>query len=98
MKVGAKKMKQIRTFINTCFNRTFRNECESLRWEDLDLDEGSLSFINTYNNECYKLYMGDFLWHLMKNRKMKINEEWVFPSVKSKTGHIVNISKIPKKK
>ncbi|MFH4180616.1 integrase, partial [Acinetobacter baumannii] len=37
----------------------FRNECESLRWEDLDLDEGSLSFINTYNNERYKLYMGD---------------------------------------
>ncbi|ELW83399.1 TPA: integrase family protein [Acinetobacter nosocomialis] len=75
----------------------FRNECESLRWEDLDLDEGSLSFINTYNNERYKLYMGDFLWHLMKNRKMKINEEWVFPSVKSKTGHIVNISKFRKK-
>lgn len=75
----------------------FRNECECLRWTDLDLDEGSLSFINTYNNERYKLYMGDFLWHLMKKRKMKIREEWVFPSVKSKTGHIVNISKFRKK-
>ncbi|MDS7945055.1 integrase family protein [Acinetobacter sp. V110_1] len=75
----------------------FRNECECLRWEDLDLDEGSLSFINTYNNERYKIYMGDFLWHLMKKRKMKIREEWVFPSVKSKTGHIVNISKFRKK-
>lgn len=75
----------------------FRNECECLRWEDLDLHEGTLSFINTYNNESYKLYMGDFLWLLMKKRKMQMEGEWVFPSAKSKTGHIVNISKFRKK-
>ncbi len=68
-----------------------------MRWEDLDLHQGTLSFINTYNNESYKLYMGDFLWLLMKKRKMQMGGEWVFPSAKSKTGHIVNISKFRKK-
>lgn len=68
-----------------------------MRWEDLDLYEGTLSFINTYNNESYKLYMGDFLWLLMKKRKMQMEGEWVFPSAKSKTGHIVNISKFRKR-
>ncbi|OUC57637.1 Phage integrase, partial [Acinetobacter seifertii] len=43
------------------------------------------------------LYMGDFLWLLMKKRKMQMGGEWVFPSAKSKTGHIVNISKFRKK-
>ncbi|NUF86001.1 integrase, partial [Acinetobacter seifertii] len=55
----------------------FRNECECLRWEDLDLHQGTLYFINTYNNESYKLYMGDFLWLLMKKRKMQMGGEWV---------------------
>jgi hypothetical protein len=41
--------------------------------------------------------MGDFLWLLMKKRKMQMGGEWVFPSAKSKTGHIVNISKFRKK-
>ncbi|MEQ1067373.1 integrase family protein [Acinetobacter sp. XH1741] len=72
----------------------FRTECESLRWENIDLGKGTLSFINTYNNEEYILYMGDFLWSLMKKRRKQIKGEWVFPSMKSETGHIVNISKV----
>lgn len=72
----------------------FRNECESLRWEKIDLSRGTLSFVNTYNNEEYILYMGDFLWSLMKKRRVQIKGEWVFPSMKSESGHIVNISKV----
>ncbi|MDR2249870.1 integrase family protein [Acinetobacter sp.] len=75
----------------------FRNECESLRWENIDLGRGTLSFVNTYNNEEYILYMGDFLWSLMKKRRVQIKGEWVFPSMKSESGHIVNISKVRKR-
>jgi integrase len=75
----------------------FRKECESLRWENIDLAGGTLSFINTYNNEKYILFMGDFLWNLMEKRRVQIKGEWVFPSIKSESGHIVNISKVRKK-
>ncbi|HCQ9734216.1 TPA: integrase family protein, partial [Acinetobacter baumannii] len=61
----------------------FRNECESLHWKNIDLVKGTLSFINPYNNVYYKIYMGNFLWHLMKKRRMQNKGEWVFPSVKS---------------
>lgn len=90
-------MKQIRIFINTYINRAFRNECESLHWKNIDLVKGTLSFINPYNNVYYKIYMGNFLWHLMKKRRMQNKGEWVFPSVKSESGHIINISKFRKK-
>ncbi|HFF4447736.1 TPA: integrase, partial [Acinetobacter baumannii] len=33
----------------------FRNECESLHWKNIDLEEGTLSFINPYNNVYYKI-------------------------------------------
>ncbi|EMS1054994.1 integrase, partial [Acinetobacter baumannii] len=75
----------------------FRNECESLHWKNIDLEEGTLSFINPYNNVYYKIYMGNFLWHLMKKRRIQNKGEWVFPSVKSESGHIINISKFRKK-
>ncbi|WP_042053623.1 integrase family protein [Acinetobacter baumannii] len=75
----------------------FRNECESLHWKNIDLEEGTLSFINPYNNVYYKIYMGNFLWHRMKKRRIQNKGEWVFPSVKSESGHIINISKFRKK-
>lgn len=59
-------------FIDAHTNGVFRTECESLRWENIDLGKGTLSFINTYNNEEYILYMGDFLWSLMKNGENKL--------------------------
>ncbi|MFI7968285.1 integrase, partial [Acinetobacter baumannii] len=61
------------------------------------LEEGTLSFINPYNNVYYKIYMGNFLWYLMKKRRIQNKGEWVFPSVKSESGHIINISKFRKK-
>ena len=44
----------------------------------IDLEEGTLSFINPYNNVYYKIYIGNFLWHLMKKRRIQNKGEWVF--------------------
>jgi integrase len=41
--------------------------------------------------------MGDFLFTLMKKRYAQATNEWVFPSAKSTSGHIVNISKVRQK-
>lgn len=79
------------TLILTGFRR---NECESISWNDIDLKYGFITSIDPKNNEPHTLPMGDFLWAMMKKRSKQIKGEWVFPSKKSKSGHIENISKV----
>ncbi len=74
-----------------------REECESLPWTSIDLKYGKITSIDPKNGEPHTLPMGDFLWELMKKRRRDIQSEWVFPSAKSASGHIVNISKVRSK-
>ena len=74
-----------------------REDCESLSWSNINLQYGLISSINFQNGESHTLPMGDFLFTLMKKRRAQISSEWVFPSAKSKTGHITNISKVRNK-
>ena len=82
------------TLILTGFRR---DECESLPWSSIDLKYGSITSIDPKNGEPHTLPMGDFLFELMKKRRRLIQGEWVFPSSKSSSGHIVNISKVRSK-
>lgn len=84
-----------RDFILTLILTGFRREeCESLPWSSIDLKYGTITSIDPKNGEPHTLPMGDFLFELMKKRKRSIQSEWVFPSAKSESGHIVNISKV----
>lgn len=74
-----------------------REECESLPWSSIDLRYGRITSIDPKNGEPHTLPMGDFLFALMKKRRELITSEWVFPSAKSKAGHITNISKVRNK-
>lgn len=74
-----------------------REECESLPWSSIDLRYGRITSIDPKNGEPHTLPMGDFLFALMKKRRALITSEWVFPSAKSKAGHITNISKVRNK-
>ena len=74
-----------------------REECESLLWSSIDLRYGRITSIDPKNGEPHTLPMGDFLFALMKKRRTQITSEWVFPSAKSKAGHITNISKVRNK-
>lgn len=82
------------TLILTGFRR---DECESLAWAEVDLKYGFITSIDPKNSERHTLPMGDYLWEMMKKRKQHITSEWVFPSAKSASGHIVNISKVRNK-
>lgn len=81
------------TLILTGFRR---NECESIAWADVDLKYGFITSVDPKNGDPHTLPMGDFLWELMRKRKRHIvdNSKWVFPSAKSVSGHITNISKV----
>ncbi|WP_111857989.1 tyrosine-type recombinase/integrase [Acinetobacter sp. CFCC 10889] len=71
-----------------------RNECESLLWSNIDLTYGNIISIDSKNGEPYTLPMGDFLFELMKKRRRYVQSDWVFPSARSASGHIENISKV----
>ncbi|ESK41264.1 tyrosine-type recombinase/integrase [Acinetobacter nectaris] len=80
------------TLILTGFRR---NECESIAWADVDLKYGFITSVDPKNGDPHTLPMGDFLWELMRKRKRHIvDSKWVFPSAKSVSGHITNISKV----
>ena len=74
-----------------------REECESLTWSSIDLKYGRITLIDAKYREPYTLPMGDFLFTLMTTRYDQATNEWVFPSAKSTSGHIVNISKVRQK-
>ncbi|MHA3083714.1 tyrosine-type recombinase/integrase [Acinetobacter sp. ANC 5383] len=84
-----------RDFILTLILTGFRrDECESLPWSSIDLKYGTITSIDPKNGEPHTLPMGDFLLELMKKRRRNVQSEFVFPSAKSQSGHIVNISKV----
>ncbi|MEG0032279.1 tyrosine-type recombinase/integrase [Acinetobacter sp.] len=74
-----------------------REESEFLLWSSVDLKYGHITSINPKNGEPHTLPMGDFLLELMQKRYSQATTKWVFPSAKSSSGHIVNISKIRQK-
>ena len=87
-----------RDFLLTLILTGFRREeCESLPWSSIDLKYGFITSIDPKNGEPHTLPMGDFLFNLMKKRRDLVAGEWVFPSAKSESGHIVNISKVRQK-
>ncbi len=79
------------TLVLTGFRRT---ECESIAWSAIDLRYGFITSIDPKNSEPHTLPMGDYLWAMMKKRRQYVTGEWVFPSAKSASGHIENISKV----
>lgn len=74
-----------------------REECESLSWSSIDLKNGWIHLRDPNSRKTHSLPMGDFLFSLMRKRRAHITCKWVFPSVKSETGHISNISKVCQK-
>lgn len=87
-----------RDFLLTLILTGFRREeCESLTWSNIDLKYGRITLVDAKYREPYILPMGDFLFALMTKRYAQATNEWVFPSAKSTTGHVVNISKVRQK-
>lgn len=92
------KLETNKDFLLTLILTGFRREeCESLAWSAIDLKYGFITSIDPKNHEPHTLPMGDYLWAMMKKRRAAINTEWVFPSAKSVSGHITNISKVRNK-
>lgn len=55
-----------------------RNEGLCLRWDNVDLNAGTLCATDTKNRSDHVLPMGVYLWDLMRRRRKLASGEWVF--------------------
>ena len=55
-----------------------RNEALCLRWDNVNLDRGTLCVVETKNRSEHVLPMGRYLWELLRQRRKAADGEWVF--------------------
>src|SRR5438045_965478 len=55
-----------------------RNEALCLRWENVDLQRGTVCAIDTKNRSNHVLPMGRHLWDVMRYRRSASDSDWVF--------------------
>ncbi|WP_336148257.1 tyrosine-type recombinase/integrase [Acinetobacter ursingii] len=67
-----------------------RNEAQTLKWENVDIEKGLFVFKDPKNGDDHLLPMGDHLFEIIKQRYELKNNEYVFPgsSMISKAKHI----------
>lgn len=67
-----------------------RNEAQTLKWENVDIEKGLFVFKDPKNGDDHLLPMGDHLFQIIKQRHELKNNEYVFPgsSMVSKAKHV----------
>jgi integrase len=55
-----------------------RTEALRLRWENVNLKLGTLCAVDTKNRSDHMLPMGNYLWDLMRRRRLASDSDWVF--------------------
>jgi integrase len=64
-------------------------EAAKLKWEDVDLKGGSITFRHTKNHRTHTLPIGKWLKQLLHERKKEARDKFVFPA-NNKYGHLKN--------
>ena len=64
-----------------------REEGAGLRWDQIDLEQRTLTVRNTKNHEPLVLPLSDFLAGLLARRRAAVESEYVFPG-EGRTGHL----------
>ena len=73
-----------------------RGEGARLNWTDVDLQARRFTALDTKNNEPHTLPLSDYLLHLLKRRKEKAENQYVFPGP-GKHGYLIEPKKQLKK-
>lgn len=64
-----------------------RSEAEGLRWDQVDLNDQTLTVIDTKNHQDHTLPMSDYLFDMLRRRKKDEVNEYVF-AARGGVGHI----------
>lgn len=65
-----------------------RQEAATLKWSDIDLNERSFTLTNTKNREPLTLPLTDYVYDLLRNRKIEASSEYVFAG-EGKAGYLI---------
>lgn len=76
-------------FLLILFTGLRRQEAASLRWNQIDLQDKTMTIIDTKNHERHTLPLSDYLFELLNRRKQSAINEYVFPA-ESKAGHLAD--------
>lgn len=71
-----------------------RVEACSLRWDNVDLENGCITFEDTKNGKQHLLPLGDHLISVLKSRYLLKENDWVFPATKLPTSWNVHATTI----
>jgi len=61
------------------FSGLRRQEAATLKWEYVDLEAKSLTILNTKNHQPHTLPLSEYLYELLKQRREKTSNDYVFP-------------------
>jgi integrase len=70
-----------------------RSEGYSLYWKDVDLKGRTLTARDTKNGKDHTMPLSDYLCEMLKRRQVDKMNDFVFPSMTSETGHLVEPKK-----
>lgn len=65
-----------------------RQEAATLRWDQVDLKDKTLTVLDTKNHESHTLPLSNYLYELLLSRSEKKTNEYVFPGTGA-AGHII---------
>lgn len=71
-----------------------KQEACQLKWKDVDVKDGLITFRDTKNGTDVQLPVGDHLKAILKERFLLKENEWVFPATKLPTSFNVHATKI----
>lgn len=70
------------------------NEAQSLKWSDIDLKVGKITFKDTKNGYDHEIPTSDILYAILKERwRLSTDKRWVFPSaLQASDDHVKDLS------
>lgn len=72
------------------FTGARRGNVQAMRWQDIDFDAAQWLIPVTKNGKAHIVPLVRQAVEILQQRKRATNSEWVFPSAKSKSGHLEN--------
>lgn len=72
------------------FTGARRSNVQAMNWHDIDFDAAQWTIPMTKNGRPHIVPLVKPALEILRGRKLKTNSQWVFPSVKSKSGHLEN--------
>lgn len=72
------------------FTGARRGNVQAMRWQEIDFDAAHWTIPTTKNGKAHIAPLVQPALEILQRRRLMTNSEWVFPSAKSRSGHLEN--------